>query len=109
VFPPPEAPTPGITSVTGFGSSSYPNVSGTNGALGRNTVESPGFAQVDLSLAKRFRFTERIDALLRIDGFNAFNRVNLNNPTLDLISNNFGRSTTARPARFFQAGMRVGF
>ena len=82
---------------------------GTNGNLGRNTVRGPGFAQTDLQLAKTFRFTERINAKLQIDAFNAFNRVNLNNPSLDLTSNSFGRSTTARVARLFQAGLRIGF
>ena len=84
-------------------------VSGTNGNLGRNTVRGPGFAQTDLQLAKTFKFTERINAKLQLDAFNAFNRVNLNNPSTDLNSNNFGRSTSARVARLFQAGLRIGF
>ena len=72
-------------------------------------VRGPGFAQTDLQLAKVFKVSERINAKLQLDAFNSLNRVNLNNPNLDLSSNNFGRSTTARVARLFQAGLRIGF
>ncbi len=82
---------------------------GANGSLGRNTVRGPGFVQTDLQLAKTFAITERVKAKLQMDGFNSFNRVNLNNPVLDLNNNNFGRSTSARVARLFQAGLRIGF
>jgi hypothetical protein len=82
---------------------------GTNGYLGRNTYRGPGYAQVDLSLSKAFAFTERISSQLRLDAFNAFNRVNLNNPTLDLTSNNFGRSTSSLTPRALQLGLRVMF
>jgi len=93
-----------------FTAADFPKpVSGTNGDLGRNTVRGPGFAQTDLQLAKVFKFGERINAKLQLDAFNAFNRVNLNNPSTDLTSNNFGRSTSARVARLFQAGLRIGF
>ena len=67
---------------------------GTNGSLGRNTYRGPGYAQVDFSLSKAFAFTEKISSQLRLDAFNAFNRVDLNNPTLDLSNNNFGKSTS---------------
>jgi hypothetical protein len=93
-----------------FRASDFPRpAQGTNGNLGRNTVRGPGSAQTDLQLAKTFRVTERVTAKLQMDAFNAFNRVNLNNPSVDLTSNNFGRATSARVARLFQAGLRIGF
>ena len=82
---------------------------GTNGFLGRNTFRGPGYAQVDLSLSKAFRITEKITSHLRVDAFNALNRVNLNNPTLDLSNNNFGRSTSSLTPRILQLGLRVTF
>jgi len=82
---------------------------GTDGNLGRNTYRGPGFAQTDLSLAKKFAVTERFSALLRVDAFNAFNRVNLNNPSLDLNSATFGRSTSASIPRSFQGGLKLQF
>ena len=82
---------------------------GTDGNLGRNTYRGPGFAETNLSLAKRFVVTERVSMLLRLDSFNAFNRVNLNNPSLDLNSATFGRSTSASTSRAYQGGLRFQF
>jgi hypothetical protein len=52
-------------------------VLGTDGNLGPGTFRGPGFAQVDLSLSKKFVFTEALSLQLRFDAYNAFNRVNL--------------------------------
>jgi hypothetical protein len=82
---------------------------GNDGTLGRNTFRGPGYAQVDLALSKNFRISERVHSQLRLDSFNAFNRVNLNNPSTDLTSNNFGKSTSAATPRAYQAGLRVTF
>ena len=82
---------------------------GTNGTLGRNVFRGPGYAQVDFSLMKKFKVTERLTTQLRADAFNAFNRVNLNNPTLDLVNNNFGRSTSALTPKSIQLGLRILF
>jgi hypothetical protein len=82
---------------------------GSAGTLGRNTFRGPGYAQVDISLAKRFRISERISSQIRLDSFNAFNRVNLNNPSGDLASNTFGKSTSQTTPRAFQAGLRITF
>ena len=82
---------------------------GKNGTLGRNTFRGPGYAQVDLSLSKKFAITERCSAQFRMDAFNAFNRVNLNNPNLDLVSNTFGKSTSTSSPKSIQLGLRVRF
>jgi len=47
------------------------------GALGRNTLEGPGFASFDLRIARQFRFNERVSAEFSADFFNLFNRVNV--------------------------------
>jgi len=60
-------------------------------------------------LAKGFSITERLRANFRADAFNAFNRVNLNNPSMDLSSTNFGKSTGTNTARLFQLGLRLSF
>ena len=82
---------------------------GVPGNLGRNVFRGPGFARVDLALAKTFRLTERFGMTLRVEAFNAFNQVNLNAPISDLNSNNFGRATSAQAPRQYQAGMQVRF
>lgn len=95
----------GIFSVTNF---PVP-ASGQVGNLGRNTYRAPGFARVDFSLAKSFRIAERLRANLRLDSFNAFNRVNLSAPSGDLNSNNFGKVTAAQAGRTYQLGLLLRF
>jgi hypothetical protein len=82
---------------------------GTNGNLARNAYRGPGYADVSLSLSKRFSVTPRINTEVRIDAFNALNRVNLDNPNMDLSNTNFGKSTQQLNTRAIQLGARVRF
>jgi len=59
--------------------------SGTFGNLGRNAFRAPGFARVDLSLMKNFAVNERVNLQVRLESFNAFNRVNLDAPSTDMV------------------------
>jgi len=93
-----------------FPTSAFPiPTPGSDGLLGRNTFRGPGFAEVDLSVGKRFAITERIRLSIRLDSYNALNHVNLNPPVSDLSSSNFGRSTSALLPRQYQAGARIEF
>jgi hypothetical protein len=83
--------------------------SGTYGNLGRNAFRAPGFARVDASLLKTFRVTERLSANLRLEAFNSLNRANLNPPSGDLQSNNFGKVTGADPGRVYQVSLLMRF
>ncbi len=56
------------------------------GDLGRNAFVGPGYQNVDLSLVKDTRLSERVTLQLRVDVFNVFNHVNFANPLLP----NFG-------------------
>jgi hypothetical protein len=82
---------------------------GTNGNLVRNAYRGPGYADVSLSLSKRFQVTPKINTEVRIDAFNAFNRVNLSDPNMDLSNTNFGRSTSQLNTRAIQLGFRLRF
>lgn len=82
---------------------------GTNGNLGRDVFRGPGYASTDLSLSKKFTIRERFTALLRVDAYNAFNRVNLNNPNGDMSSSTFGMVTSTQTPRLFQVGLRLAF
>jgi Carboxypeptidase regulatory-like domain/TonB dependent receptor len=82
---------------------------GTNGNLVRNAYRGPGYADVSLSLSKRFNVTTRVNTEFRVDAFNAFNRVNLSDPNMDLSNTNFGRSTSQLNTRAIQLGVRVRF
>ncbi len=86
-----------------------PNALGTYGTLGRNTFRGPGYANVNLGLHKRFPITEELAAQFRFEMFNAFNRVNLVNPTSTLTSANFMRITDAGDPRILQFALRFIF
>jgi len=47
------------------------------GNLGRNSLQGPGYASLDMRVARAFQLKERLRAELSGDIFNAFNRVNI--------------------------------
>jgi Carboxypeptidase regulatory-like domain len=53
---------------------------GTYGNAGRNILQGPHLYQTDLSLAKKFAFTERLAMQFRAEFFNLFNHTNFNTP-----------------------------
>ncbi|NOT47078.1 MAG: TonB-dependent receptor [Acidobacteria bacterium] len=57
---------------------------GTFGDFPRNELSGPTFKQVDLILAKRFRFTETLNFEFRTEVFNLFNQTNFANPSTTL-------------------------
>jgi len=52
------------------------------GNAGRNILRGPGIWQIDTSLDKRFRVTERAAVSFRADVFNIFNRAQIGNPNV---------------------------
>jgi hypothetical protein len=54
---------------------------GTYGTLPRNYVYGPGYSSVDFSVIKNTKITERVNAQLRMELFNLFNRKNLAPPS----------------------------
>jgi hypothetical protein len=63
------------------------------GTLGRNTMRGFGLTQVDLSIRRQFRLTERWALQFRADAFNLSNTPNFADPIGILTSGNFGRTT----------------
>ena len=57
-----------------------PAVLGTFGTMGRNIFRDNGFKNMDFSIFKGFKFTERFGAEFRAEFFNIFNHPNLANP-----------------------------
>ncbi|MEZ5427757.1 MAG: carboxypeptidase regulatory-like domain-containing protein [Pyrinomonadaceae bacterium] len=57
---------------------------GTFGDFPRNQLSGPIFRQVDLILAKRFHFNERMNFEFRTEIFNVFNTTNFSNPSATL-------------------------
>lgn len=78
---------------------------------GRNGARLPGFFGVDLRLAYKFDFTERVNAGFIFEAFNLTNRTNYDELTItgDRSSLNFLIPTGAKPMRTLQLGFRLGF
>ena len=86
-----------------------PNAVGTNGTLGRNVLDAPGFRNVDLGIFRDFKITEKVNLQFRAESTNAFNMVNLNSPSATFSSSSFGSISSARTMRQIQLGMRLHF
>jgi hypothetical protein len=53
---------------------------GVQGTLGRNIVPGFGMSQLDLSLSREFKLSDRVGLQLRAEAFNAFNHPNFADP-----------------------------
>ncbi len=75
-------------------------------------IIGPNYYQWDLSLRKAFTlpFREGMRLQFQADAFNAFNRANWNNPTVNNAGNpSFGQITGSLPARVLQLGGKFTF
>jgi hypothetical protein len=69
-------------------------------------LRGPGYADLDLSLQKNFTLTERYKLQFRSDFVNAFNRVNLNAPNMNLGAT-MGQITSAQDPRNIQFALKL--
>jgi Carboxypeptidase regulatory-like domain/TonB-dependent Receptor Plug Domain/TonB dependent receptor len=93
-----------------------PATIGTFGNIGRNSLRSPGYADVDASVFKNMFTGERISAQFQAEAFNALNRVNFGNPAnagtapvSTISSGTYGQITSANSPRVFQFGLKLLF
>jgi hypothetical protein len=83
--------------------------------LGRNTFVGPGLWAADMTLAKLFKFTERVNLKFEAQGFNVFNRANFLLATAggagnnDIRLGNFGKAGGTLNARNLQFGLKLTF
>ncbi len=82
---------------------------GTDGNLGRNVADAPGYRNVDMGIFRNFRFLERVTLQARGEFTNFFNFVNLSGPNGTLSSAAFGTIRTAGAMRNVQLGLRLTF
>ena len=81
---------------------SVPNP-GTFGNLGRGALHGPGLSQLDLTLHKKFKLTERLNTEFRFEVYNLFNKANFANPVVRL-NNVLGTSgNTLQPGQAYTA------
>lgn len=81
----------------------------TFGNLGRNTHAGPGFFNLDASLFKLIRVSERVQAELRGEFFSVTNTPQFNNPNTEFGNANFGRIRGAGGNRGGQLGLKFTF
>jgi hypothetical protein len=84
---------------------------GQYGNSGRNIIPGPGLADLDFSLFKKFRLTEKSMLQLRAEYFNLLNHPNFLYPTTttDATWNTGGILTQAMPARVGQLALKLTF
>jgi len=87
----------------------------TYGNVGRNTLYGPGSVNLDFSLFRMFKFTERFDLQFRLDAANLFNTPHFYNPGVNDSNNGKGSGsfleiTSAKnDERQFRFGLRFSF
>jgi hypothetical protein len=79
------------------------------GNSGVGIMRGPGFAIVDLTLAKNFSVSETNYFQFRTEFFNAFNRANFDPPDVRAESTGFGQILSARNARIIQFALKYYF
>jgi hypothetical protein len=82
---------------------------GTFGNAGRNILDGPGYANVNLGVIKHVPLGARAKLQLRAEAFNLLNRVNYDLPDAFIGSPTFGRILSAGPPRRCQFGARLLF
>jgi hypothetical protein len=79
------------------------------GNLGLNPITGPGFFNLDASLFKQFRITERTQIELRGEAFSITNTPQWNNPDTGIGNRTFGFITGAGGNRSVQLGAKIIF
>jgi hypothetical protein len=82
---------------------------GTFGNAGRNILDGPGYANVNLGLMKDVRFGATARLQLRAEAFNLFNRANFDLPDNFVGSPTFGQVRSAGSPRRLQFGAKLLF
>jgi hypothetical protein len=102
---------------TWFDTSAFGRPSGVRfGNVGRNTMRGPGVVNMDLSLFRTFKATERFQVQFRAESFNLSNTPHFANPNANANSSAFGKITATQSAadaigrsRELRFGLRLGF
>ena len=81
----------------------------TFGTAPRNSVVGPGFASLDVALAKTWTVAGNRELELRWEIFNALNKANFDLPNRVFGTPNFGRIFSAKSPREMQLGVKITF
>jgi hypothetical protein len=101
---------------TWFDTSAFARVTDVRfGNVGRNTMRGPGVVNLDASLFRTFKTSERTNLQFRLEAFNVTNTPHFANPNGNVNSSNFGKVLATQTAdalgqsRAFRLGLRFGF
>jgi hypothetical protein len=82
----------------------------TYGTLGRNVFSGPSYVNLDLSVFRKFRLTERLGGEFRFESFNFTNTPHFNRPGSTMGNADFGQVTsTLGDPRRIEFGMKLTF
>jgi len=86
------------------------NALGTYGNASHYMLRQPSYFDIDSSISRKFKATERINLDLRVEAFNVTNHPNMNAPSVsNPTSSSFGRITSAMDPRIMQGALKVIF
>ena len=86
------------------------NPLGTFGNAGHLMLRAPSYFDVDSSISRKFKATERINFDLRVEAFNVTNHPDFNGPGVsNPTSSTFGQIKTAQDPRIMQGAIKVIF
>jgi hypothetical protein len=102
---------------TAYSGSNYGNSVPQSPGVHRNSLNGPGYRDVDLALAKGFGLPnlpvlgENAKLEFRVDAYNVFNNLNFNSNSIsnNIANKNFGQDTAALGARVVTLGARFSF
>jgi hypothetical protein len=100
-----------VGDLTFFDTTAFANITEVRfGNVGLYSMRGPGVVNMDLSLFRKFRVTERLNMEFRAEGFNISNTPHFGNPNGSITSSNFGKITgVANDPRSFRFGLRLAF
>jgi len=82
----------------------------TYGTMGRNLFSGPSYVNLDFSLFRKFRVTERVGGELRVESFNFTNTPHFNPPGVTMGNADFGQVTgTLGDPRRIEFGLKLTF
>jgi hypothetical protein len=81
----------------------------TYGNCGRNIITGPGITNIDFSVFKIFRVTEKMNLQFRSEFFNLLNHPNFNQPGTTFGTASFGVITSALDPRIIQFALKLTF
>ena len=100
-----------VGDLTFFDTTAFANITEVRfGNMGLYSMRGPGAVNMDFSLFRKFKVTERLNMEFRAEAFNISNTPHFGNPTGSITSSNFGKilSVSDDPRRF-RFGLRITF